>query len=506
MATVTSGYVKTVNYEATNEKQGLRGILHYFTNGVQDVLLSSPLTPLHSLAKSTVLSILKNIKQGRLSIVSLGETYEFGEPFTLRTSGPPTDLKATIKVVDENFWTRVFLHTDFGFADAYMLGEIEVEDFNLNNAFRIFILNRKRLSEMHTWATPFIRTASYIANTRLANGLAGSRSNISAHYDLPNELFTGFLSWDLTYSGAVFDEEAKGAWGDLLEERPIAPPRLSYLQDRTIPADDLERGQLEKLHRMCKRARLRPGCKVLEIGCGWGSFAIMAAGTYGCTVETLTISVEQKIAVDKTIAEAGLSHMINVHVLDYRSMPESFHHAFDAAISIGVMEHIGLEFMGGWFKKMAWALKPENSFKVFTMTTVPDSRWEQYSGEVDFIRKYIYPGGQLSSLRTLIDHIADAGLNLETVENIGPHYPRTLREWSYRFQRNFDDHIKVGLQNRHPDLTQEEIEIFRRKWIYYFAYSEAGFAMNNLSDSMVTVTREANLNLGREVQGMVYEY
>ncbi|KAJ7311544.1 S-adenosyl-L-methionine-dependent methyltransferase [Mycena olivaceomarginata] len=361
---------------------------------------------------------------------------------------------------------------------------------------------------MRTWATPLIRTASYIANTRLANDLSGSKSNISAHYDLPIELFEGFLSWDLTYSGAVFDDEAKGAWGDLLEDRPVAPPRLSYLQERTIPPDDLERGQLEKLHRICKRARLKPGRKsrVLEIGCGWGSFAIMAAGTYGATVDTLTISVEQKVAIDKTIAEAGLTHMITVHVLDYRSIPDSFHHAFDAVVSIGVMEHIGIEFMGGWFKKLAWAMKPENSFKVFTMSTIPDSRWDQYSSEVDFIRKYIYPGSQLSSLRTLVNHIADAGLNIETVENIGPHYPRTLREWSRRFQQNFDGHIKVGLQNRHPDLSEREIEIFRRKWIYYFAYSEAGFALNNISDSMVTVTREANLNLGREIQGTVWSF
>ncbi|KAJ7292694.1 Mycolic acid cyclopropane synthase [Mycena rebaudengoi] len=273
-----------------------------------------------------------------------------------------------------------------------------------------------------------------------------------------------------------------------------------------MPADDLERGQLEKLHRIIKRARIKAGSRVLEIGCGWGSFAILAAGTYGATVETITISVEQKIAVDKTVAEAGLSDRITVHVLDYRSLPASFKHSFDAVISIGVMEHIGLEYMQGWFDKMAWAMKEENAFKVFTMTTVPDSRWAQYSGEVDFIRKYIYPGGQLSSLRTLIDCIANAGLNLETVENIGPHYPRTLREWSRRFQENFDPHIMPGLKTRHPDLKDEDIEIFRRKWIYYFAYSEAGFALNNLSDSMVTVTREANLNLGYETSGMVYEY
>ncbi|KAJ7334059.1 hypothetical protein DFH08DRAFT_880021 [Mycena albidolilacea] len=137
MATVTSGYVKTVNYAASNEKQGLRGYLNYFTNGVQDILLSSPLNPFHSFAKSTVLSILKNLKDGQLFIESLGETHEFGEPYTLRTAGPPTELKATIKVLDENFWTRVFLHTDFGFADSYMLNEIEVEGFDLNNAFRV---------------------------------------------------------------------------------------------------------------------------------------------------------------------------------------------------------------------------------------------------------------------------------------------------------------------------------------------------------------------------------
>ncbi|KAJ7292695.1 hypothetical protein C8J57DRAFT_4619 [Mycena rebaudengoi] len=188
MATVTAGYIKTVNYAASNEKRGLLGVLNYVANGVQDLLVS---TPLQSFAKSSVLSILGRLKLGRLTIESLGESYEFGEPYTLRAGGPANDLKATIKVLDENFWTRVFLHTDFGFADSFMLNEIEVD--TLNDAFRIFILNRKRLSEMHTWASPFIRTASYMANTRLANGLSGSKSNISAHYDLPNELFTGFF-------------------------------------------------------------------------------------------------------------------------------------------------------------------------------------------------------------------------------------------------------------------------------------------------------------------------
>ncbi|KAF9472073.1 S-adenosyl-L-methionine-dependent methyltransferase [Pholiota conissans] len=208
--------------------------------------------------------------------------------------------------------------------------------------------------------------------------------------------------------------------GGQQSDRPIAPPRRQYLDDRTIPPDDLERGQIAKLHLIIQRAKITRGSHVLEIGCGWESFAILAAGTYSATVEALTISEEQKVAIEQNIADAGLSHVINVHVLDYRQMPSIFHHAFDAVISIGVMEHVGIEFMEEWFKKMAWAMKPQNSFKVFTMSTVPDSRWKQYSSEVDFVRKYIYPGGQLSSVQTLVNDITRAGLNIESIENIDP--------------------------------------------------------------------------------------
>ncbi|THU86268.1 S-adenosyl-L-methionine-dependent methyltransferase [Dendrothele bispora CBS 962.96] len=332
---------------------------------------------------------------------------------------------------------------------------------------------------MKTVISPVITTLSYISNTRLANGITGSKSNISAHYDLSNDVFSAFLSWDMTYSCAVFDEEAKGYTGDLIENRPIAPPRKDYHDPRTMPADDLERGQLKKLHLIAQRARIKEGSHVLEIGCGWGSFAILAAGAYGATVEAITISDVQKEALDKNIFAAGLSERIKVHVMDYRNMPESFHHAFDAVVSIGVMEHVGIEFMPSWFKQMSWAMKEQNAVKVFTMSTVPDSRWHLYSS-----------GGQLSSIKTLVNDITSAGLNIESIENIGPHYARTLREWSYRFQRNFDSHILPALKSQYLDLTADDLEIFRKKWIYYFAYSEAGFAMNSISDSVFVVTRE----------------
>ncbi|KAF8148393.1 Mycolic acid cyclopropane synthetase-domain-containing protein [Crassisporium funariophilum] len=492
MSTVTTKYIETVNYNYAKRGLALSSLEHIL-NGSQELLAKSQWNPLQNFAKSTILGLLGRVTRGELVIESLDKVYEFGKPYTLTIDGHSWPLSAKITIKEENFWVRMLLHADFGFADAFMLGEIEVD--KLRDVFKIFVLNRKSVGELSTLLTPLVRLVSYISNLRLANGLTGSKSNISAHYDLSNDVFAAFLSWDLTYSCAIFDKEAKGAVGDLIESRPIAPPRSHYLEKRTIPADDLERGQLAKLHLIAQRAHIKKGSRVLEIGCGWGSFSILAAGTYGATVEALTISDEQKVAIDKNIADAGLSHAINVHVLDYRQMPESFYQAFDAVVSIGVMEHVGIEFMRGWFKKMSWAMKPENSFKVLTMSTVPDTRWHQYSTEVDFVRKYIYPGGQLSSVNTLVSDITAAGLNIESIENIGPHYARTLREWGYRFERNFESHIRPALLTQYPQLSPEDIVIFRRKWEYYFAYSEAGFALRSISDHVITTTREANTEI-----------
>lgn len=494
MASSTTEYIKTKNIGLANRGfllSALEGVL----NSTQDLLASSK-GPVQSLAKSTVLDTLKRVKRGQLEVHTQGEVHKFGEPYILYTDGHPRELKATLTVVDESFWMRLFLHADFGFADAYMLGQIDVD--SLNDIFRMFVLNRKYLGELHSFVTPVLRFVSYLSNMRLANKLIGSRSNISAHYDLSNEVFAAFLSWDMTYSCAVFDEEAKGCTGDLVEDRPVAPPRTNFTvlsEERTIPPDDLERGQLEKLHLIAKRARITPGTKVLEIGCGWGSFAILAARTYGATVDAITISEVQKVALDERIKAEGLAGSVTVHLMDYRDMPESFHHAFDSVVSIGVMEHVGVEFMQTWFEQMSWAMKVENSFKVFTMSTVPDTRWHMYSTEVDFVRKYIYPGGQLSSIKTLVDDACAAGLNIESVENIGPHYARTLREWNRRFCRNYDAQIKPALLQTYPELEERDLEIFRRKWMYYFAYSEAGFALRSISDSVFVLTREANLRV-----------
>ncbi|KAL0573694.1 hypothetical protein V5O48_008265 [Marasmius crinis-equi] len=275
-----------------------------------------------------------------------------------------------------------------------------------------------------------------------------------------------------------------------------APPhKLIPEPENDTPSGDLERGQLAKLDLIAKRARLTEGCRVLDVGCGWGSFAIHAARKYGAQVVGLTISENQKEVAEKRVEAAGLSHVVTILLVDYRAMPSSFHHSFDAVVAIGLLEHVGSEYMDGWFKILSWAMKPEDSVGVFVVTTVPDTHWEAYSKGSDFIQQYIFPGDKLSSVATLVNSCTKAGLNINSLENLGPHYTRTVREWRYRFQRNFESHIKPALQLEYPSLADADIEIFRRKWIYYFVYCEAGFATSFLADHVFTVTREGNLRL-----------
>ncbi|KAG6830683.1 hypothetical protein H0H87_007339 [Tephrocybe sp. NHM501043] len=340
----------------------------------------------------------------------------------------------------------------------------------------------------------FIETAHFKPAASLSFLLGEIESLVSGSLDIVARSKGGTIEGFGAYSCAIFDNEAGGHIGDLKEARPIAPPRdLTNQAKRHIPADDLERAQIAKLHLMAKKARIRNGSRVLDIGGGWASFPILAAKEYGVIVNTLTISESQKVALDGLISAQGLSDQITVHLLDYRDMPAHWESAFDAVISIGVTEHIGQEYLDVWFKKIAWAMKPQNSYKVFTMTTVPDTRWKQFKSEVDFIRKYIYPGSSLSSTRTLVNALTDAGLNVISIDDLSHHYARTAREWGYRFARNFDAHIKPALQKHDPHITEEALEIFRRKWTYYFAYTDAGFSVNCIYDQLFVASPEHNV-------------
>lgn len=237
-----------------------------------------------------------------------------------------------------------------------------------------------------------------LINTRFVNSLSNSLSNISAHYDISNRMFESFLSRDMTYSCAIFGEEEGGVEGDLVH----GVRRVAAVEG----VDELEEAQMRKLRTIISRAKLSKGDKVLEIGSGWGSFAILvsvsraprtttshsrsspavfiiiifsqAVKTTGCTVDTLTLSIEQKLLAEARIEEAGLSASIRVHLLDYRSLPDTFTHAFDRVVSIEMIEAVGKEFLPTYFATVDKVLKVDRGLAVVQVITMPEARFESY--------------------------------------------------------------------------------------------------------------------------------
>ena len=246
---------------------------------------------------------------------------------------------------------------------------------------------------------------------------------------------------------------------------------------------------------------LAPGDRVLEIGTGWGSLAMEACRQVpGITVDSLTLSKEQKVLAEERIKEAGLESQITVHLMDYRDMPATWDGTFDRVVSIEMLEAVGIEFLSTYFSNVNRVLRPDVGTAVFQCITMPEARFDAYVRGVDFIKKYIFPGGVLPSVRSLVDAMADGSkgtMVLQAVDSIGPHYARTLREWHQRFEAAFDDGesgIRAALLRDSaairalPEAQREaEVEVFRRKWIYYFVYCERGFAENQIGGECVRV-------------------
>ncbi|POW07859.1 hypothetical protein PSTT_07942 [Puccinia striiformis] len=321
-------------------------------------------------ARTTIISLLSKIEFGQIKLNTKQESLVFGKSKV----HPETDeeLAVVIEVVNDAFWLRMFLLSDIGFAEAYMVGDIQVD--RLDSLFKIFILNRSNLSEM-SMITSSLR---YLER------------------DVPGLPIQGY---------------------DLLGK------------------DRLELAQYEKLDLIIEKAKIRKDDRVLEIGSGWGSFAIRAVERTGCRVDTVTLSIEQKKLAEKRIRQAGLEDRITVHLLDYRDLPNKFVTPFDRIVSIEMIEAVVVER----------CLKPKIGIAVFQVITIPESRFDSYVKEVDFIRKWIFPGGILPSVTFMTNAISKGTQNrllIESIQNIGPRRLRAyLREWESRFKRNFDELI-----------------------------------------------------------------
>lgn len=344
-----------------------------------------------------------------------------------------------------------------------MLGEFDC--FDLATFFRIFILNRDQLSNGRNWASSISNTISGLLAP--LNSLTNSARHISAHYDLSNDMFAAFLSPDMTYSCPIWQLRTGG---ELVDES---------LQD----------AQMRKLDHIADQARIKKTDHVLEIGTGWGSFAIRVVQRFGCRVTSLTLSKQQKRLAQERIAEAGLGDNITVELCDYRLHERKDRGRYDKIVSIEMLEAVGREYLAIYFECVHRLLKTDGGIGVFQCITIPEARYEAYAASQDFIRKYIFPGGHLPSISGLVDAIAKGSqghLIVDQISNIGPHYAKTLRLWRESFLQNFE---RFGAE------IKGDPDVFQRKWEYYFAYCEAGFNTKTLGDHVITVGREGSLEM-----------
>ncbi|KAL2074938.1 hypothetical protein VTL71DRAFT_8718 [Oculimacula yallundae] len=430
--------------------------------------------PTVNLARNIVLQTFSRIKVGSLLIrdgsTGLEQTYGQKSPKNgANDKGVLSIPHAEIIVKRDSFWLRLLLFADMGFAEGYMLDDFECHD--LTSFFRLFIMNRQNLNDGLNILSSFSTLLGRLG--RSTNSLSNSLLNTVAHYDISNDMFEAILSKDMTYSCPIWQ------CGDDMTE-------------------SLEDAQQTKLLCFIEGAKIKASDHVLEIGTGWGSFAIEAVKRTGCRVTTITLSRNQKELAEERIKLAGLTHRIEVDLMDYRQIPIPAQ-PYDKIISIEMIEAVGQDNLAEYFACVNKLLKKDGGIAMFQCITIPEA---QHAADVNkrerFISKYIFPGGYLPSTMELLNHIdtqSEGRLTLERIENIGGHYAKALRLWREKFLLDFDHEVMPALLQSYPSMSNEAVKVFRRKWEYYFSYCEAGFLTKTLSDVIITVGRAGTLEL-----------
>ncbi len=371
---------------------------------------------------------------------------------TMELGNKQNELHADVTVLDDNFFKRAFLFGDIGFAEAFMAGEWTTS--NLTALLSWFLLNVDNAptlsgSTAKTIIVNGFQLANKIFHSKRKNSLDGSKKNIAEHYDLSNEFFSLFLDKTMTYSSAYYSK----------------------------PDLELEKAQYEKYDSLCQSLKLNANDHLLEIGTGWGGFAIYAAKTYGCKITSVTISQQQYDFATTRIKNENLSERIDVQLKDYRLIEGQF----DKVVSIEMIEAVGAQYLKVYFDKIQSVLKP-NGVLALQAIVCPDSRFESFKKNVDFIQKHIFPGSLLPSIAAINTAINETGdLFMFGLKDMGKSYVITLSEWRKRFNENIEKVKLLGFD-----------DAFIRKWNYYFSYCEAAFDMRNINVVQMVYTRPNN--------------
>jgi cyclopropane-fatty-acyl-phospholipid synthase len=403
-----------------------------------------PLSWFQRRVQDRLFAVLRRLKKGALIIVEPdGKEWFFG-------SSDDGVSPVRLHIYHQWFYRRVAIGGEIGFGEAYVDGYWGSPDLPALLSF--FVQNRNQLTDMVDGHF-FQFFLDKLGHLRRENTVKNSKENIQAHYDLGNAFYDLFLDADKVYSSAVFDSEHAS----------------------------LDEAQQRKLDMIIAKARIAPHHHVLEIGSGWGALAIRMAQTTGCRVTTITLSSAQKEEVEAKIVAAGLSDRIEVRLQDFRHVRGTF----DRIVSVEMLEAVGHRYLGTFFAQLESLLGP-TGIAVLQVITYPDYAYAGYLKGTDFIRKHIFPGGHLPSVAALTAANAkNSQLVLEHLENLGPHYARTLALWRHNLDSRESEALALGFD-----------AAFIRKFRYYFAYCEAAFSARYLGVHQLVLSRSFNVELG----------
>ncbi|WP_081933482.1 SAM-dependent methyltransferase [Shewanella mangrovi] len=388
------------------------------------------------LARSVLFKALGGLANGAITLVEGAQQYHFGDKHA--------DLRVTLTINDPSCYQRLVFGGSIGAAEAYILEQWRCDDLTV--LVRIFARNLlllQRLEQRFSWLT----NSWHLLRHRFSrNSKSGSKRNILAHYDLGNDLYQQFLDRDMLYSSAIYPHADSG----------------------------LEDAQQYKLQQICERLDLQPGQRLLEIGTGWGALAIYAAKHYGVTVTTTTISDAQYQYAQQRIAEEGLGEQITLLQQDYRELSGQY----DRIVSIEMIEAVGHEYLPGFFNKLNTLLLPHGKL-LLQAITIADQRYDSYRRGVDFIQRYIFPGGCLPSVSVMAQHFQrHTEMVVDALYDFGIDYAKTLNDWQQRFQHALPKVKQLGYGDD-----------FIRMWRFYLSYCEGGFLERSISVVHITAAK-----------------
>ncbi|MEY2726053.1 MAG: Cyclopropane-fatty-acyl-phospholipid synthase [Planctomycetota bacterium] len=375
------------------------------------------------LSRGMLRKTMRNLQLGQMVLEQGSESERFGDLSQVALAGH-------VRVLSPRFYRRILSDGVLGAAESYLEGEWVSDE--LTDVFRVLLKNEHVIAKFSSSLTWLSNLRHRLQHFRNRNSREGSRRNIHEHYDLGNSFFSLFLDPTMMYSSAIFADEQTS----------------------------LEEASLEKVDRACRQLQLQPTDDLIEIGTGWGTLAIHAATRYGCRVTTTTISDEQYRMATQRVSDAGLSDRVTVLKRDYRDLTGQF----DKLVSIEMIEAVGRRYLPGYFEKCSQLLKDDGAMLIQAIT-LPEQRYAGYEESVDFIQKYIFPGGFLPSISMMQQFVAEkTNLRMLALDDFGMHYARTLRLWNERFHEQLDAVRGLGFDDR-----------FIRMWRYYLCYCEAAF-------------------------------